>query len=232
MIKKLLTVSISLAIVSASAVVFAEGSAKLGKTQAASCAGCHGEDGNSMVSTFPKLAGQHELYLANQLQAFKLGSRNAPMMAPLAMALSDEEMQNIGAYYAEQKISANQMPVLQADEDEDEDDLSEEEQKAAAEKRKDQLKELMAIGGDLYRNGDLEREVSACIACHGPYGEGNKPAAFPALYSQHADYLIKSLIDYKKGARQNNPENMMHMIATKMTDKQIKAVSYYISMMK
>lgn len=233
MIKKLLTVSITLALTGASAVVYAEGNAKEGKTQAASCAGCHGKDGNSMVSTFPKLAGQHESYLIRQLQAFKGGSRNAPMMAPLAMGLTPNAIENISAYYSEQKIGANAMPVLESDDDdEDEDDMDEAAKEAAADKKKAELDELMALGSDLYRNGDLEREVSACIACHGPYGEGNKPAAFPALRSQHADYLIKSLTDYKNGARQNNPENMMHMIAKKMTDKEIKAVSYHISMKK
>ena len=94
------------------------------------------------------------------------------------------------------------------------------------------LQTLIAQGSDLYRNGDLTREVSACIACHGPFGEGNKPAAFPLLKSQHADYLIKTLTDFKTDARSNNPENMMHMIAKKMTDEEIKAVSYRISMMK
>lgn len=230
MIKQLLTVSISLAITGVLSVGHAEGNAKEGKNQAASCAGCHGEDGNSMVATFPKLAGQHESYLINQLQAFKDGKRNAPMMAPLAMGLTKSAMENIAAYYSEQTISPNQPPVLELDEDED--DLDEAELEAAKQKKQEELAELMALGGDLYRNGDLEREVSACIACHGPYGEGNKPAAFPALRSQHADYLIKSLSDYKKGARQNNPDNMMHMIAKKMTDKQIKAISYHISMMK
>jgi len=232
MIKKLLTVSISLALSAASVAVYAEGNAKQGKTQAASCAGCHGEDGNSMVSSFPKLAGQHQSYLIKQLQAFKDGNRNAPMMAPLAMGLTSDTIENIAAYYAEQKIGANAMPVLESDDDEDEDGMDEAARKAAAEKKQTELDELMALGSDLYRNGNLERKVSACIACHGPYGEGNKPAAFPALRSQHADYLIKSLTDYKNGARQNNSENMMRMIATKMTDKEIKAVSYHISMMK
>ena len=65
-----------------------------------------------------------------------------------------------------------------------------------------------------------------------PAGEGNKPAAFPALHSQHADYLIKALSDFKAGVRNKNPDNMMNMIAKKMSDEEIKAVSYYISTMK
>nr|MBZ4202225.1 c-type cytochrome [Methylovulum sp.] len=115
-----------------------------------------------------------------------------------------------------------ELPVLDDDEDE---------KPANSEGKKKTIQDIIAQGSDLYRNGDLPREVSACIACHGPFGEGSKPAAFPALKSQHADYLIKTLTDFKTDARSNNPENMMHMIATKMTDDQIKAVAYRISMM-
>lgn len=232
MIKKLLTVSISLALTAASAVVYAEGNAKQGKAQTESCAGCHGEKGNSMMPGFPKLAGQHATYLVKQLQDFKNGNRNAPMMAPLAMGLTPEAMENIAAFYEQQKISSNPMPVIEFDDEEDEDDLDDAAKKALDEKKQAKLEELLSLGGDLYRNGDLEREVSACIACHGPYGEGNKPAGFPALRGQHADYLIKTLTDFKLGKRQNNPENMMRMIAEGMTDEQIKAVSYFISVMK
>jgi cytochrome c553 len=134
-------------------------------------------------------------------------------------------MVDIAAYYAAQKVSANELPVLD-DEDEDEKPVATEGAK------KTDVQTIIAQGSDLYRNGDLTREITACIACHGPHGEGNKPAAFPALRSQHADYLIKTLTDFKSDARSNNPENMMHMIAKKMTAEEIKAVSYRISMMK
>jgi len=223
MIKKLLTVSISLALATSAGVGYAQGKAGAGKEKAASCAGCHGEDGNSTMTGFPKLAGQHEGYLFKQLKAFKSSERNSPMMAPLAMGLDEKSMEEIAAYYAAQQISNNPAPVLPADDDESE---------KTDEQKKAELDDLIEKGGDLYRNGNLSREVSACIACHGPYGEGNKPAAYPALHSQHAEYLIKSLTDFKNGQRSNNRENMMHMIATKMTDDDIKAVSYYISTMK
>lgn len=225
--KKLLALSISLALTSASSILHAEGNIAAGKEKAASCASCHGENGNSMVSTFPKLAQQHSSYLQKQLHAFKDGTRNDPMMSAMALALTDEDMADISAYYAAQKISENTLPVLDsANADEDE---------TKAEKttdKKDTMQAIIAQGSNLYRNGDLAREVSACIACHGSSGEGNKPASFPALRSQHADYLIKTLNDFKSGSRSNNPENMMHMIAKKMTDEEIKAVSYRISMMK
>ncbi|MGR9012260.1 MAG: c-type cytochrome [Gammaproteobacteria bacterium] len=220
--KKLLILSISLALTSATSILHAEGNLNAGKQKAASCSSCHGDNGNSIVATFPKLAQQHSSYLAQQLHAFKDGSRNDPMMSALALTLTDEDIKDISAYYATQKISENALPVLDADDDD-------ESEKPVSNK---DIQALIAQGSDLYRNGDLTREVSACIACHGPFGEGNKPASFPALKSQHADYLIKTLTDFKSGSRSNNPENIMHMIAKKMTDEEIKAVSYRISMMK
>jgi cytochrome c553 len=222
--KKFLALAIGLVFTGATSILHAEGNINAGKEKSASCAGCHGEAGNSSAPNFPKLAQQHASYLVKQLWAFKEGSRKDPMMGPMAMALSDEDMHDIGAFYAAQKISQNEMPVLPVDD--------EDEPAAADDAKQATVPELIAKGSDLYRNGDLPREVSACIACHGPFGEGNKPAAFPMLKSQHADYLIKSLTDFKSGARSNNPEHMMHMIAKKMTDEEIRAVSYHISIMK
>ncbi|WAR45120.1 c-type cytochrome [Methylomonas rapida] len=226
MIKKLLTVSISLVLAAGSSLAFAEAKVTAGKDKAASCAGCHGEDGNSMMPGFPKLAGQHQAYLVKQLQAFKSGARNSAMMAPLAMGLDEQAVNEISAYYAAQKISKNPAPTLPADDSDDDAPTKTDEQKKA------ELDDLIEQGSDLYRNGNIGREVSACVACHGPYAEGNKPAAYPALHSQHADYLIKTLTDFKNGARTSNRENMMYMIAKKMTDEDIKAVSYYISTLK
>jgi cytochrome c553 len=221
MLKKLFFIWISSAALLLATPVQSDVEIANGQKKSASCAGCHGDDGNSMVSTFPKLAGQHKGYLVKQLNAFKSGDRVAPMMAPLAMGLDDASIHEIASYYAAQKVKPNPAPVLFSDDDEDESFDADKE-----------LKELLAVGKDLYRNGNLKSEVSACIACHGPFGEGNKPANFPALHAQHADYLIKTLTDYKNNIRSNNPDNMMHMIARKMTNKEIKAVAYYLSTMK
>ena len=218
--KKWLVLSLTLALASLSNALFAEGNAEDGKAKSAACVSCHGEHGNSMVATFPKLAQQHPSYLIKQLRAYKDGTRKNAMMSGMAMSLSDADMADIAAYYEEQKISHNSLPVLDDDEDE---------QQIKPEKT---IAELIAQGADLYRNGNLTTEVSACIACHGPNGEGNQPAAFPTLRSQHADYLIQTLTDFKSGARGNSADNMMHMIAKKMTLEEIQAVAYYISMMK
>ncbi len=225
--KKWLALSLTLAFVSVSNLVFADADTDIeaGESKAAACVSCHGDKGNSMVSTFPKLAQQDESYLRKQLHAFKDGSRKDPVMSSIAKSLSDQDMAEIAAYYMAQKVSANDLPVVHDDDEDEKPAVSDAEKTAAMEK-------LLAEGSNLYRNGDLGREVSACIACHGPLGEGNEPAAFPALRSQHADYLIKTLTDFKNGVRSNNPENMMHMITKKMTVDEIKAVSYRISMMK
>ncbi len=226
MIKTLLTVSISFALLAAPGIAGAQGNAGPGKAKAASCAGCHGEDGNSQMPGFPKLAGQHKAYLVKQLQAFKSGARISPMMAALAAGLDDQTVDEISEYYANSKISANPPPVLPVSDDDDDAPAKTDDQKKA------ELTALIAQGSDLYRNGNLATAVSACVACHGPYAEGNKPAAFPALHSQHADYLIKTLSDFKTGVRSKSKENMMHMIAVKMSDQEIKAVAYYISTLK
>lgn len=186
----------------------------LGKQKSASCVSCHGEHGNSTMPMFPKLAQQNPVYIVNQLKAFKDGTRKDPMMATIAMTLTENDMVDIANYYSVQKESPESEEVFDSPEEKTEHD------------------EMVKQGSDLYRNGDLKREVSACIACHGPHGEGNQPAGFPQLRWQHKDYIIKALSDFKSGTRSNNNENMMHMIASKMTDAEIKAVATRISTMK
>ena len=225
MTKKLIALPVILAFLIAPILVHAKGNISAGEAKAANCSSCHGDGGNSMVATFPKLAGQHASYLVRQLKDFKDGERNAPMMGALAGALDDQAMEDIAAYYASKTISANLIPVIFSDDDDDEEEDS-------AENNAEKVKGLLSLGADFYRNGNVKSHVSACIACHGPSGEGNKPSSFPSIHSQHSDYLIKALTDFKKGRRSNLPDSMMHLIAKKMTEKEIQAVAFYISMMK
>lgn len=74
-----------------------------GKAKAAMCSACHGAEGISAVPMYPNLAGQKEMYLAKQLKDFKSGARKDPIMAPMAMALSDADVANISAYFASLK---------------------------------------------------------------------------------------------------------------------------------
>ena len=76
------------------------GDAAAGEAKAAPCAACHGKDGNSMNPLWPKLAGQHAFYLAKQLRAFRDGERTDPTMNTLSKPLSDEDIEDLAAYYA------------------------------------------------------------------------------------------------------------------------------------
>ena len=233
--KSLLAVSVSFALLNMPGIVQAESDITAGQQKSASCAACHGEKGNSIMPLFPKLAGQNEGYLIKQMQAFKDGTRSDATMGAMVAGLSEQDMQDIAAFYEAQKVTRNALPPLELgddDEDEEQNEITEEDALATKPTAQEQQGALLALGYDVYRNGDLEREISACIACHGPYGEGNKPASFPALQGQHADYLIKTLTDFKTNVRSNDPDNMMHMIANKMTDEEIKALSYHVSVME
>ena len=81
---------------------------------------------------------------------------------------------------------------------------------------------------NVYRGGNMEYKIQACIACHGPAGKGNGPAKIPSLSGQHADYLYSQLKNFQSGTRSNDPNKMMRNIVHRMTDEELKAVSDYI----
>jgi cytochrome c553 len=142
---------------------------------AATCAACHGPDGNSVVPAQPKLAQQHPQYLIKQLQEFKSGKRANPVMAAMAASLLDADMKNI-AYWVTSKP-------------------------AQAGFAKD--KELVLLGERIYRGGIAERQVAACAGCHSPNGAGI-PAQYPRLSGQHADYAVVQLNSFRDGTRNNS----------------------------
>lgn len=180
--------------------VQAAGDAAAGKTKSVTCQACHGADGNSANPLWPKLAGQHAGYLAAQLADFKSGKRKDPTMSAMVAALGDADMQDLAAYFADQAITPGAANP-----------------------------DLVASGEKLYRGGNSKSGVAACIGCHGPKGAGNPAAKFPSLSGQHADYVAKTLTDFRSGTRANDPNGMMRDIAAHMTDAEIKAVSSYVS---
>ena len=178
----------------------AQGNAAAGQAKSMACAGCHGADGNSFNPEWPSLAGQHASYIAKQLGEFKAGNRSNPLMSGQAMGLSDEDMQDLAAYFSSQKPNPTG--------------------KAAADKVK--------AGEALYRGGNMTTGVAACAACHGPAGAGNAPAKFPALAGQHAAYVVNQLKAFRAGERANDPNGMMGDVAKKLSDAEIEAVAQYI----
>jgi cytochrome c553 len=90
-----------------------EGNAEAGKAKSVMCGACHGADGNSLVPMYPKLAGQSAIYIAKQLAEFKAGvmsggkeGRVDPVMGGMTMALSEQDMIDLGAYYQAQTSTA------------------------------------------------------------------------------------------------------------------------------
>lgn len=194
--RKILAVATMAAALGTSGAALAEGSVEAGEEKSAVCAACHGPDGNSFNPEWPSLAGQHAGYLAAQLEAFKEGRRENPLMSPMAMGLSAQDVLDLAAFYAAQSPAA-----LEAD------------------------AELVEHGRSLYLGGDLERGVTACIACHGPTGRGNPMADYPVVAGQHATYTRMTLQEYAAGTRRNV---MMQEIAARMSSEDKEAVAAYL----
>ena len=101
--RQILTLVSAIALATAANISIAGGNAAAGKAKTATCAGCHGPKGISMVPMYPNLAGQKEAYLVKQINNFKEGVRKDPTMNAMVKPLSDEDIANISAYYASLK---------------------------------------------------------------------------------------------------------------------------------
>jgi cytochrome c553 len=178
----------------------AAGNAEAGQGKVAVCGACHNPDGNSAAPNFPKLAGQGERYLVKQLKDIKAGNRTVLEMTGLLDNLTEQDLQDIAAYFSKQKMSVG-----------------------AADPK------LVARGAELFRGGKLPEGMPACIGCHSPNGAGLAAAGFPKLGGQHAAYVGKQLTDFREGNRTNDGDSMtMRSIAAKLSNKDIEAVSSYI----
>lgn len=190
-----------------SASAMAMGDAEAGKDKSATCGACHGADGNSAIDINPKLAGQHEAYIVKQLNEFKLASqtggaegRNNAVMNGMAAALSEQDTQDIAAYFSNQKATAGETP-----------------------------EDAVEAGSKLYLGGDLQRGITACIACHGPRGDGSSLSGFPDISGQHSAYNKAQLEAFRSGQRSNSLNGMMADIAKRLTDKDIEILSAYLA---
>ena len=185
--------------------VLKTGDSSNGSSLVATCAACHGNDGNSINTDWPSLAGQNQKYLYDQLVYFVNGEReNALMTAviPYLKTLSSDELFDIAAFYAESSAS-----VGQADSDVD----------------------LLALGESLYRAGDLSRGIPACTACHSLYGEGNIQAGFPKISGQQKGYLISTLKEYRSQSRNaGNYALVMQASSANLKDDDIEALANYM----
>jgi cytochrome c553 len=180
--------------------LLAEGDAAAGQAKSALCGSCHGVDGNSLMAMNPKLAGQSARYMVKQLQEFKSGARESAIMSSMVLSLSDQDMEDIAAWYS------SQQPTIQG-----------------------ANPESIELAERLYRAGNSEIAVAACSACHSPTGKGNAPAGFPLLSGQHAEYTLQQLKNFRSGARQNDGSAMMRTVVERLTDKELEALASYVS---
>ncbi len=169
------------------------------------CTACHGPDGNSPLSVNPSIAGQHPEYIVKQLGNFKAkdgkpAERGSAIMAGIVASLSDEDMKNAAAHYS------SQTPRPRAARD----------------------AELVKQGQLIFRGGIAVKSVAACSSCHSPNGAG-LPAQFPRVAGQHAEYTAAQLKAFRTGERKNDANSMMRMVAGKLSDREIAAVSEYIA---
>lgn len=191
----LATLAVALVAVAAQA-----GDADAGRELSGTCITCHGEDGNSVIGIYPKLAGQNEKYLLRMLHAIKDGKSPAPLMAGQLDDMSDRDLEDIAAWYASQRMSGG---AAKAD--------------------------LVELGEAIYHGGRPERQVAACAACHSPTGSGNAPAGYPRVAGQQAEYLSKRLLKYRDGTGvYDERSQIMRDIAARLSPEEIEAVSSYM----
>lgn len=199
MLRKLLSLISSIGLIcTLTNSVYAAGDAAAGEEKSATCVACHGTDGNGVAPDFPKIAGQIPGYIASQLAAYKSGERQNALMAGMIMTLTEQDMQDLDAYYAQFQFSKASI---------DESEL------AAANR-----------GREIYRRGLSQYSVPACMACHGPAGDG-LPARYPKISGQYRNYLVTSLREFKSGVRKNEE---MNTIAFRLSEQQFQDLATYL----
>ena len=168
-------------------------------TVGAICSRCHGIDGTGRDGAFPSLAGQRAAYLHAALRAFADRSRLSATMSEIAVRLNDGEMRAIAAFYEQ---LPGRVPATS--------------DSAAA-----------SAGMSIANGGVPERDIPACVECHGPSATPRNPA-YPKLAGQHARYLVQQLDLLKQRRRGGSPRvNLMHAVVDRLQPADIQGVARY-----
>lgn len=177
--------------------------ARNGTGAGSACMQCHGANGEGQAAAgFPRLAGQNRDYLVKQLTDFKAKLRTNPLMGPIANALSTTQVNDVADYYASLpawKPGPNAAPGTAQ----------------------------TARGAQLAHQGNWDKGMPACFACHGANGAGIAPH-FPSIAGQNAVYIANQLKNWQTGARLNDPQGLMKAVADKLSAEDISAVSAYL----
>ncbi|MGA9665820.1 MAG: c-type cytochrome [Gallionella sp.] len=172
-----------------------------GKTKSQVCQGCHGVTGNSTDEMIPKLAGQYDEYIIKQLHNYQAGIRSHEIMNGMAAPLSDQDVADIAAYFADQTIMKGSGGTPNEK------------------------------GKNLFLKGNISEMVMTCVYCHGEGGKGLNPSTgmYPVIGGQHKAYLFKQLTDFREDNRVNSPNIIMNRIVRSLGDDDLKALAEYIS---
>jgi cytochrome c553 len=172
-----------------------------GKTKSQICQGCHGVDGNSTDGQIPKLAGQYDEYIIKQMRNYQEGTRSHEIMNGMAAPLSDKDLADIAAYFADQPI----MKGKEAKPNE--------------------------TGEKLFLHGNISQMVMTCAYCHGKTGKGLDPSTgmYPVIGGQHKAYLLKQLKDFREDDRINSPNAAMNKTLKALSDSELESLAEYIS---
>jgi cbb3-type cytochrome c oxidase subunit III len=165
------------------------------------CEDCHGRDGNSISSTFPRLAAQTEVYLNKQLHQFQGRHRTdatSGNMWLVAETLNEQQIKDIAAYFSQQKPSHG--PVAAPD--------------------------VMKQGQEIFQAGIPEKGVPACSTCHGANAQGSAETEAPRLAGQWRRYLVAQLNVFHSDERPTAVA--MHAIVQSLSAQNIDVLAQYL----
>jgi cytochrome c553 len=171
------------------------------------CASCHGQQGRGISNVyFPRIAGKPAGYLYNQLVAFRDGRRKYAPMNYLLAYLPDEYLLKMAEYYAAAQVPFdNPSPPAVS-------------------------QEVLQHGRNLVTNGNPEKQIPACVACHGPGLSGREPG-IPGLIGLRSDYISAQLGAWRYGTRTALEPDCMQLVAARLTEADVAAVSAWLSSM-
>ncbi len=172
-----------------------------GPITVAACGPCHGAGtaAAQAAPNFPKLDGQHAVYLAKQLREYKSGKRKSAVMAPIMTALKKQQIPEMAKHFATQSPARGAVQNAQS----------------------------TTAGRALYEQGNRATGVPGCVGCHLPDGAGSE--RYPRLAGQPQAYIVQQLTDFKSGTRSNDPAHVMRAVAGRLTDEEIRAVAEYLA---
>ncbi len=171
-----------------------------GKDKSILCQGCHGEKGISIDGLIPSLAGQYGKYITKELRNYQSGERSHQIMNAMAATISDDDLDDISAYFASQPKMKGNGEV-------------------------NEIGKKLFLRGDLSRT---ILACYTCHGVNGKGLTPNTPM-FPIVGGQQKEYLRLQLLNFKTGDRTNSPNGIMITIAKKLTEAELDALAIYIS---